>query len=108
LTTGYRPGVKFGAGLAGERVSLPLEVTVRDNGSGVPADLLPYIFDPFVTTKVRGSGLGLALVAKIVGDHGGVVGMRLRCRGARFSAYCCRKRAAERVEHACDHSCLRR
>jgi len=73
LTTGYRPGVKFGAAVAGGRLSLPLEVTVRDNGSGIPADLMPHIFDPFVTTKTRGSGLGLALVAKIIGDHGGVI-----------------------------------
>ncbi|HEV7960668.1 MAG TPA: ATP-binding protein [Rhizomicrobium sp.] len=73
FTTSYRPGVHFGTGTSGERVSLPLEVTVRDNGHGVAADLLPYIFDPFVTTKARGSGLGLALVAKIVGDHGGVI-----------------------------------
>jgi two-component system nitrogen regulation sensor histidine kinase GlnL len=73
LTTGYRPGVKLGAAVAGQRLSLPLEVTVRDNGGGVPADIMPYIFDPFVTTKARGSGLGLALAAKIVGDHGGVI-----------------------------------
>jgi two-component system nitrogen regulation sensor histidine kinase GlnL len=73
LTTGYRPGVRFGTAVSGERLSLPLEVTVRDNGAGVPADLLPYIFDPFVTTKRGGSGLGLALVAKIIGDHGGVI-----------------------------------
>jgi two-component system, NtrC family, nitrogen regulation sensor histidine kinase GlnL len=46
---------------------------VGDNGPGIPADLLGDLFDPFVTTKAQGSGLGLALVAKIVGDHGGIV-----------------------------------
>jgi two-component system nitrogen regulation sensor histidine kinase GlnL len=71
LTTAYRTGVRFGAG--GEGVNLPLEVTVRDNGSGIPTDLMPSIFDPFVTTKAYGRGLGLALVAKIIGDHGGVI-----------------------------------
>ena len=46
---------------------------MRDNGPGVPGDLLSDLFEPFVTTKAQGSGLGLALVAKIVGDHGGIV-----------------------------------
>ena len=54
-------------------MSLPLEVCVKDNGPGVPEDLVANLFDPFVTTKPSGSGLGLALVAKIVGDHGGVI-----------------------------------
>ncbi len=73
ISTAYRPGVRLSVPGSKERVSLPLEVCVRDNGAGVPPDLMPHLFDPFVTTKASGTGLGLALVAKIVGDHGGVI-----------------------------------
>jgi two-component system nitrogen regulation sensor histidine kinase GlnL len=73
LTTAFRPGVRLQVPGSKTRVSLPLEFCVKDNGNGVPADLLPHLFDPFVTTKPTGTGLGLALVAKIVGDHGGII-----------------------------------
>lgn len=73
LSTAYKPGIKLQVPGARDRVALPLEFCVQDNGSGVPADMLPHLFEPFVTTKVKGSGLGLALVAKIIGDHGGVI-----------------------------------
>jgi two-component system nitrogen regulation sensor histidine kinase GlnL len=48
-------------------------IEVEDNGPGVAEDVKPHLFDPFVTTKRKGTGLGLALVAKIVGDHGGII-----------------------------------
>jgi len=74
LTTRYQHGVRVAAPAGGDaRLQLPLVVTVEDNGSGIPDDLRPHLFDPFVTTKIGGKGLGLALVAKIVGDHGGVI-----------------------------------
>jgi len=73
LTTAFRPGVRLSLPGGAVRVSLPLEFCVKDNGPGVPDELLPHLFDPFVTTKPTGSGLGLALVARIVGDHGGII-----------------------------------
>ncbi len=76
FSTAFRPGIRISVQGVSERISLPLEIVIEDNGPGVPPDLLPILFDPFVTTKANGSGLGLALVAKIVGDHGGVVDMR--------------------------------
>ena len=73
LSTAFRAGIRLQMPGTGGRVALPVEVGVSDNGPGVASDLLPHLFDPFVTTKAQGSGLGLALVAKIVGAHGGVV-----------------------------------
>jgi two-component system, NtrC family, nitrogen regulation sensor histidine kinase GlnL len=73
LSTAFRPGVRLSLPGSKSRVSLPLEFCVKDNGPGVPEDLLLHLFDPFVTTKPSGSGLGLALAAKIIGDHGGII-----------------------------------
>ena len=73
LSTAYKPGVRMRTPGSTALVSLPLEFCVRDNGPGVPDDIMANLYDPFVTTKASGTGLGLALVAKIVGDHGGIV-----------------------------------
>jgi two-component system, NtrC family, nitrogen regulation sensor histidine kinase GlnL len=73
LATAYRHGLRLGVPGGDGRRHLPLMVSVGDNGAGIPEDLKAYLFDPFVTTKRNGTGLGLALVAKVIGDHGGVI-----------------------------------
>jgi two-component system nitrogen regulation sensor histidine kinase GlnL len=73
LTTAYQHGMRLAVPGSNERVELPLTVSVRDNGPGIPEDIRPHLFEPFVSSKAAGSGLGLALVAKIMGDHGGLI-----------------------------------
>ncbi|MEM7056799.1 MAG: ATP-binding protein [Pseudomonadota bacterium] len=72
LRTAYRAGMKVRTPRGGHE-SLPLQIEISDNGSGVPEDLMPHLFEPFVTSKSNGSGLGLALVSKVIADHGGVI-----------------------------------
>jgi two-component system, NtrC family, nitrogen regulation sensor histidine kinase GlnL len=73
LRTGFRPGMRLAVPGTNARVSLPLMIEIEDTGPGIKEELKPHLFDPFVTTKRKGTGLGLALVAKIIGDHGGVI-----------------------------------
>jgi two-component system, NtrC family, nitrogen regulation sensor histidine kinase GlnL len=73
LLTSFQHGARLAVAGREQRRHLPLLVTVRDNGPGIPEDIRANLFDPFVSTKPSGSGLGLALVAKVVEDHGGLI-----------------------------------
>ena len=73
IATAYRHGLSIDKGDGRGRIALPIEVSVSDNGPGVPSDIPGDLFDPFVTTKRDGRGLGLALVAKLARDIGGTV-----------------------------------
>ena len=73
MQTSFRPGVRLSVPGSEQRINLPLMIQIEYNGAGVSDQLKPHLFDPFVTTKHNGTGLGLALVAKIIGDHGGII-----------------------------------
>jgi len=73
LKSAYKPGIHISSPGSDERAALPLEFTVIDNGNGIPDDIRAHIFEPFVTTRINGSGLGLAQVAKTIGQHGGII-----------------------------------
>jgi two-component system nitrogen regulation sensor histidine kinase GlnL len=72
LRTSYNSGMKFAA--TGHRIeNLPIQIEVIDNGKGIPESLIADVFDPFVSSKSNGTGLGLSLVSKIVASHGGLI-----------------------------------
>ncbi|UUX50187.1 ATP-binding protein [Nisaea acidiphila] len=84
MSTAYRHGMRISVPGSARRVNLPLQVTIRDSGPGIPDDMKATIFDPFVTSKRNGSGLGLAFVAKAVADHGGVIEVDSQPRRTEF------------------------
>ena len=84
ISTGFQHGIRLALPGATSRVQLPLTVTVQDNGPGIPEDIAANLFDPFVTSKLDGTGLGLSLVAKVVGDHGGIVEFDTSDQGTEF------------------------
>ncbi len=73
VVTRYSFGASLSVHGSEQMVRLPVEIIVRDNGPGVPAELERDIFSPFVSTKREGQGLGLALVHKLINDMNGRV-----------------------------------
>ena len=73
LVTAYRHGFAWDAGDGRGHVALPVEIAVLDDGPGIPEALADVLFDPFVSGKHDGQGLGLALVDKLMRDMGGLV-----------------------------------
>ncbi len=53
--------------------AVPLQVEISDDGPGIAAEILHHVFDPFITTRENGTGLGLALVSKIIAEHNGTI-----------------------------------
>ena len=82
LSSSYRHGIRRRFGT--KEIDLPIEVSFKDNGPGLPPELIDNIFDPFITTKTSGSGLGLPLVQKIVDAHGGLIDFESRNGGTTF------------------------
>jgi len=84
LKTAYLPGMRLTVPGLKERTNLPIEMTVIDNGPGISDELIQHIFEPFVSGRSGGTGLGLSLVAKIIGDHGGIIECNPSSRGTKF------------------------
>ncbi len=96
ISTQYTHGLSMRVANSRERVELPILVEVGDNGPGVSEEMVAHLFEPFVSSKRVGTGLGLSLAAKIVGDHGGVIEFQNQARGALFRVRLPAYRAAGR------------
>ena len=55
------------------KLRLPIVIQIEDYGNGIPENIKSHLFEPFVSTKLTGSGLGLSLVANVIDEHGGII-----------------------------------
>lgn len=76
MITGYEPGFIMKISENSQKTFLPLAITIRDNGPGIPESIRQHLFEPFVTGRSKGTGLGLALCGKIINDHGGIIDIK--------------------------------
>jgi len=83
ICTSYNSGVRYT--ISGDQSEiLPLQIEIIDNGSGIPDNIINEIFEPFVSSKVNGTGLGLAFVSKIITSHGGLIECTSHNAGTKF------------------------
>jgi len=84
LETRFRSGVSSRNGSSGSE-HLPIEIRIIDNGPGIAEHIADQLFQPFVSTKPEGQGLGLSLVSKVAAAHGGIVEVKSRPGKTKFS-----------------------
>ena len=73
IKTSYSRGRRLSLAASDGGSHVPVQVDIIDNGRGIPEDIRNHIFDPFVSGRNGGSGLGLTMVASVVADHGGMI-----------------------------------
>ncbi len=73
IQTGYRHGFNIKVSGSKKKLRLPIFINIKDNGPGIPEDIRSHLFEPFVSSKYGGSGLGLSLVSSIIEEHGGII-----------------------------------
>ena len=73
IQTGYRHGFNIKVSGSNNKLKLPIYVHIKDNGPGIPESIKTHLFEPFVSSKHRGSGLGLSIVSSIKEEHGGII-----------------------------------
>jgi CheY-like chemotaxis protein len=73
--------------LSAQNQGSTVRIVVRDNGTGIPEHLIPIIFEPFLTTKKHGTGLGLSMAKRIIEEHHGRIAVRSSAAGTEFQIH---------------------